>query len=168
LHLPDFRSAERTYQLLAQVGGRSGRGETPGEVVVQTYAPRHYSVLSAARHDYVSFYASEIAMRRELPYPPFTHLVNIVVSHPDAAVAEQKAQRVVQAVIEARGGEIEPVVLGPSPCPLARIKGKYRFHLLLKDRSRPRLHTVLGAAVDQLSADERDGVIIDVDPQSLL
>ncbi|MBI3923616.1 MAG: primosomal protein N' [Armatimonadetes bacterium] len=168
LHVPDFRAAERTFQLLAQVSGRAGRGEDPGHVIIQTYQPDNYAIMNAARLDYAGFWKHELRLRRELPYPPFTHLVNIVSASPVECEARSKAQ----AVKEALMGEIQKQggtqLIGPAPCPLAQVKDQFRWHLLLRDRSKPRLHQVLERTLDQWSPSQRQGLTIDVDPMALM
>jgi len=129
LNLPDFRAAERTFQLLTQVAGRSGRGEKPGEVMIQTYQPEHYSIQAAAEQDYEAFYRQEIEVRRELGYPPFSQLVSITVSSPKAVEAAGRAQQVAEQ-IRAAGQEVE--VLGPAEAPLPRLRGRHRWHVLVR------------------------------------
>ncbi|MEN8181170.1 MAG: primosomal protein N' [Myxococcota bacterium] len=133
LHFPDFRAAERTFQLLTQVAGRAGRGHLPGRVVIQTYAPEHYAIHPVVEHDYESFYREELAHRRTLGYPPFGHLAHAVVSGPDEAQTASAAQQLADPLRQAsvcREGRVE--LLGPAPSPLARLRGRYRFQLLLK------------------------------------
>jgi primosomal protein N' (replication factor Y) len=166
LNLPDFRSAERTFVLLAQVAGRAGRGERPGRVLIQTYAPEHYALTCAAGHDYAGFYAQEAVARRELGYPPFGHLVNLVLSGNDAPRVQQAAERLA-AGLEERAAGAE--VLGPAPCPLARLRGKSRFQILLKAPPRPSLRRLL-ARLPELRKRLPAGVAlaIDVDPVDML
>jgi primosomal protein N' (replication factor Y) len=130
LHLPDFRAGERTYQLLAQVAGRAGRGPLGGSVIVQTYWPDHPAIRAAATHDRAAFVAEELRVRRELSYPPFGRLANIVVSSAEQTAARSHAEQLAAAL---REEEIPGVnVLGPSPSPLARIKRAYRWHVTVK------------------------------------
>ncbi len=165
LNLPDFRSAERAFTLLTQVAGRSGRGGVPGRVLFQTWSPEHYALQSAAGHDYAGFYEQEVQMRRELGYPPFGFLVNLVFSGVDAARVGRAAAQLVAALPE----EPEVEVLGPAPCPLARLRGKARVQVLLKGRRRPPLHRLL----DRVEALRRTvprvvSVAVDVDPVEML
>jgi primosomal protein N' (replication factor Y) len=127
LHMPDFRAAERTFQLLTQVAGRAGRGRAPGRVVIQTFSPQHYAVSAARRHDYETFYAEELAQRRALGYPPFGHLVHALVSSPDEDEARGGAERLADA---ARGPGRE--VLGPAAAPLARLRDRFRIQVLVR------------------------------------
>jgi len=132
LNLPDFRAAERTYQLISQVAGRSGRGDAPGTVVVQTYSPEHYSIVAAASHDYGAFYEAEIASRREAAYPPARQMARILLRGIDESATARYAGVIARACRElgcVSDGTVE--VLGPAPAPIPRIAGKYRWHLLL-------------------------------------
>lgn len=168
LFMPDFRAAERTFQLLAQVSGRAGRGDSAGTVMIQTYQPDHYAVVAAAGQDFDAFWKKEARIRRQLPYPPYTHLVNIVSLSPDAAEAQtriREVQKSLEEVVIATGGT---QILGPAPCPLSKVKDHYRWHLLLRDRSKPRLHQLLQQTFDQWPASRRLGLVIDVDPVSLM
>jgi len=166
LNLPDFRSAERTFALLAQVAGRAGRGVRPGRVLIQTYSPEHYSLASAAGHDFEGFFEQEIACRHALGYPPFGYLVNLVL----AGNEEPRVQRAAAALAEGlqRGaGEVE--VLGPAPCPLARLRGKSRLQILLKASERPLLRRLL-TRLPELRKKIPAGVslTVDVDPIDML
>ncbi len=153
LAFPDFRASERTFQLLAQVAGRAGRADNPGKVVFQTFQPDHPAVRLAAQHDYESFYAEEIKQRAEVGYPPFARLVAVRVH----AGAEADARRVTQLLADAarrhqavRDGAVQ--VLGPAPAPMARLRGRYHYRLLLKSPDRKLLRSVaalLAARIDQ-------------------
>jgi len=130
LSLPDFRASERTYQLLTQVSGRAGRGLRPGQVIIQTFNPEH-PVIKAVANGSVSFLESEIKKRREALYPPFSELINIVVSSTDmstAAVCSERLKKVLQTDLKSRG----LTILGPAPAPLTKIKKNYRWHILIK------------------------------------
>jgi primosomal protein N' (replication factor Y) len=155
LNLPDYRAAERTFQLLAQVAGRAGRGPLPGRVVIQTYAPSHYAVRAAAALDADAFADEELLRRRLLGYPPFSVLARLLVSDPDAARAEARGRRAAEA-LEGTGVE----VLGPLPSYVARRAGRHRFQVVVRAPD----------AATRASALERvpPGVAIDVDPESLL
>jgi primosomal protein N' (replication factor Y) len=167
LHLPDFRAAERTFQLLTQVAGRAGRAQRPGRVVVQTFVPDHYAIAPVASHDFEGFYREEIQHRESLGYPPFGLLTRIVVHAEDEAEAREAAERLALAAREALaahlsaqpGSAAQPThpasaaypaypeqpahpphpatgpgleILGPAPAPIARLRGRFRFMLLLK------------------------------------
>lgn len=169
LHLPDFRAAERTFQLLAQVAGRAGRGPGGGEVIVQTYSPEHYSIQAAARHDYGAFYRQELAAREALGYPPFGHLVRLVAAHPAREVAERAARRLAAAAVAAGarpdGGDVQ--LLGPAPAPVGRLHGRYRWHLALKGRRREAV-AALARSLAGAARSEEARVIVDMDPFSML
>ncbi|MBC7248587.1 MAG: primosomal protein N' [Actinobacteria bacterium] len=131
LALPDFRAGERTFQLLTQVSGRAGRGRSPGRVIVQTFSPHHYAVRAAVEGDQEAFYRRELSFRREAWYPPFSRLVNLVVTAAEESLARDAAGVLAQSLGESarrRGAAL----LGPAPAPLSRLKGRYRFHLTLK------------------------------------
>ncbi|MFO7815477.1 MAG: primosomal protein N' [Halanaerobiales bacterium] len=128
MNLPDFRSSERTFQLLTQVAGRTGRGKKEGKVAIQTYSPEHYSVLAAKEHDYEYFYNKEIPLRKSLQYPPFTYLVNITMVHKNKNKAEKAAEKLYNYI---KQYEVEKII-GPSPAPIERVRGEYRIQLMLK------------------------------------
>jgi len=154
LHLPDFRAAERTFQLLTQVAGRAGRAVRPGRVVVQTFVPDHYALIPVATHDFETFYRAELEHRRALAYPPFGELARIVVSAEDEAEALAAAELVATAVrivlaIPRAAPRTAVEILGPAPAPIARLRGRFRFMLLLKSADagamRPACEAVLDA-----------------------
>ena len=177
LNMPDFRASERAFQLLTQVSGRAGRGRTAGHVIVQTFNPEHESVAAAAGHDYEAFYRREITHRRELSYPPFTRLANLVAQDEDSGAAEGRL-RLLSSLLGGReaslldgarlGGDDDIQVLGPAPCPLGRLRGKYRWHLLLKATDPDLLRARLRSAFAQMHPAERIGLTADLDPMSLL
>jgi primosomal protein N' (replication factor Y) (superfamily II helicase) len=136
LNLPDYRAGERTFQLLTQVAGRAGRSVLGGRVIIQTYAPEHYAIQAAGRHDYAVFYCQEMAFRRRQGYPPFKRLVRLVFSAADEAQCRRQAERLHQDL----KGRIERLglpgieLIGPAPCFMSRINGRYRWHLLVRAR----------------------------------
>jgi len=170
LHLPDFRAAERTFQLVAQVAGRAGRGPRGGQVLVQTHTPTHYALVAASAHDFEAFAERELVVRRVPAYPPHVGLASFVVSGlhedtvADAAVALGEWLR---GLIATRApGEAE--VVGPAPAPLTRIKRRWRWHLLLRSPSRGLLGRVLRYASRRAPHPKSVRVVIDRDPVSLL
>jgi primosomal protein N' (replication factor Y) (superfamily II helicase) len=168
LSLPDFRAAERTFQLLTQVAGRAGRGALPGEVLVETYYPEHYAIQLAARQDYLAFYERELQFRRLLHYPPFTALASILVRDTkiENAIRWSRQISAFLAPQELRGIK----ALGPAAAPLARLKREYRFQFLLKAAKRAQLTRVL-PELFAFSAEKgipEKAVLVDVDPLSLL
>ncbi|OGO09367.1 MAG: primosomal protein N' [Chloroflexi bacterium RBG_13_60_13] len=160
LHLPDIRAGERTFQLLSQVAGRAGRGSRPGRVVVQTYAPEHYAVAAGAKHDYAAFYGQEIDYRRQLRNPPFSRLVSLVYAHSNAVACRRGAEKLHQQLAERRdaaGDDID--LIGPSPMFFGRLRGRYRWQIILRGAAPARLLSDL--ALPQ-------GWVVDVDPIVLL
>lgn len=169
LNFPDFRSAERTFQLLTQVAGRAGRGEKQGRVVIQTYNPEHYSIQAASKHDYLEFYRQEIKFRKQLNYPPFSKLVRILVSgslENDVARLANLLSLQMKRFLS-KGQEL----LGPTPAPLVKIRERFRWHLVLKGQNTDQLLTVARKSIKQLQENGLIGsnrVIIDIDPQDML
>ena len=171
LNFPDFRAGERTFQLLAQVAGRAGRGNVPGRVILQTYNPNHFSILSATRQDFQPFYNAEIGFRKNLCYPPFSRMVQIKISGKDKEKTRQHAQSVGNLCDELkkrnRSGSRFLEILGPVEAPLHKIAGKYRWHILLKDPEVQSLHRFLNELwlVNKTKISRRDvNVVLDVDP----
>ena len=168
LVLPDFRSGERTFQLLTQVAGRAGRGEKPGRVVVQTYSPTHPSVTSAKDHDYWGFYKQEMEKRIEHGYPPTRALINLLVRSRDEKKAYLFARDVREAVKKGFEGSEDLELLGPAPLPFYRLRGHYRWHVLLKVREIGDAQRHLKTVLNGLK--RRSGVAfqIDVNPVNIL
>lgn len=162
LSFPDFRGAERGYQLLSQVAGRAGRGERPGRVLIQTFRPEHYAIAAARNHDYRTFFKEEIAIREELGWPPFTSVARVVIQNAVNMKAEQTAEGIYQLLLS-DSGDVD--ILGVSPAPLERLNGQYRWHITMRASSRQSLIEALKRAGLDRSA---DGVMVDIDPVSLL
>jgi primosomal protein N' (replication factor Y) (superfamily II helicase) len=168
LYLPDFRAGERTFQLIAQVAGRAGRGPKGGKVLVQTRHPDHHALLWAARHDTESFLRQEREIRESPPYPPATSLVNLVYSGSDEREVGRRAAALADWCINLIERYQLPVtMLGPAPCPLVRIKDRWRWHVLLKGPSKS-LGRVVRYAARRLKRDGKVRLVIDRDPVSLL
>ncbi len=169
LYLPDFRAAERTFQLLTQVAGRAGRGDRAGEVILQTYDPDHPALRCAAAQDFEMFYEQEAAERRELHYPPFGHLVEVEVrgAKKERVIREAGALRASLDAL-ARGANVE--LLGPAPRPIARIQGAERWHILIRSGSRSALQSFIKRALPAIQARRSSGirVTVDVDPRHVL
>ncbi|MHB8863586.1 MAG: replication restart helicase PriA [Pirellulaceae bacterium] len=169
LHFPDFRAAERTFQLVTQVAGRTGRGERGGRVLVQTYSPDHPAIVAAQRHDYVMFANQELPIRREFAYPPIVSLIRIVVRGPLESIVEQFAEHVAgQLRAEAHARNVAPRVLGPVAAPMPKLRGNFRFHILLYHADQPALREVVSAATEGLKAPEDVLWMVDVDPIDML
>lgn len=172
LNMPDFRSAERTFQLVTQVAGRSGRGEKGGEVVVQTRNPEHYALASASLHDFEGFAALEMELRKSPAYPPLVGLINIVLSGLTEPKVQQAAMDLgvwLRGLVESKtDGDVD--VVGPAPCPLARIKNRWRWHLLIRSANREILGRLGKYGVKKAPSVVPSGVrvIFDRDPTSLL
>jgi len=169
LSMPDFRAAERVFQLISQVSGRAGRGELPGRVVVQTYYPDHYAILAATSNDYAKFAERELKYRRWMHYPPFGALANVLVRSQKLEEAAGWAATLGKYFAQNQsGGAVR--MLGPCTAPVARIKNVYRFHLILKASSRKALNAALrGMMAHAEKADvPRRNVMVDVDPQRLM
>jgi primosomal protein N' (replication factor Y) len=170
LSMPDYRAAERAFQVLVQVAGRAGRSDRPGTVIIQTRDPEHPAIVFASRHDVRGFLEREIADREELDYPPFARWAMIRVDGPDEAATRTAAQRVAHAASHTRAvvsGEVE--VRGPRPAPLSRLQGRYRFQVLLRCKERRPLRTSLLALLpmrEQLGGGIR--MVIDVDPVKMM
>jgi primosomal protein N' (replication factor Y) len=157
LNFPDFRAGERTFQLLCQVAGRAGRGLKAGTVFIQTYCPEHYAVQAAAGHDYAGFYAQEIEYRRRYGYPPFGRFIRLVYSHPNDGLCRREAERLSHAILKEKEdrGISGLRLIGPAPAFAARLRGRYRWQLILRD----------GDAAELLSElTLPQGWIVDVDP----
>jgi primosomal protein N' (replication factor Y) len=172
LSMPDFRAAERTFQLLSQVAGRSGRGDDPGRVLVQTFTPDHYTMRHLLRHDYAGFFADELEFRRALNYPPFRRLVSLRVEGVKAVEVETKIKSLAQGLRERIAcpdtvrAQIE--VLGPAPAPILRLRGRYRWQLLLKGKQSGTLLELAGHARAVWPRSRHYRLHIDVDPYSML
>ena len=166
LGLADFRAAERTFQLLTQVAGRAGRGTEPGEAIVQTLYPHHYSIEHACQQDYGAFFSKELGYRQAMRYPPLTAMVNIVVKGADARAALTDAATLAQ-FLRNNAGAGRFSVLGPAPAPVAKLRGEYRAQIFLKGSHRGSMREAVLAAL-AAEPDMRRRVSIDIDPVSVL
>jgi primosomal protein N' (replication factor Y) len=166
LHLPDFRSSERTYQMLEQVAGRAGRGERPGRVVMQTYWPDHPAIQAAASHSAEPFYAAETEARRELAYPPFARLVNVIAWGRDEGAVRDAADMIAGSLAERAPDSWR--LLGPSPAPLSRLRGVHRWHLLVKAPQDADVSAILADAREHTRPPAGVTLAVDVDPVDLL
>ena len=169
LNIPDFRAAERTFQILTQVSGRGGRGDQPGRVVIQTFNPGHYTIRRAQEHDYAGFYADELPLRRQFCYPPFSRLIGL---HFSSLKREEGKKAVAKIGARARelartlaGGKAD--VIGPAESPLARIRGRYRWQLLLRGKQSGLLHLLTQRLLEGAGHDGLD-IQVDVDPVNFM
>jgi len=173
LHLPDFRAGERVFQLLAQVAGRAGRGETPGRVIIQTLSPEHYSLNRVQKHDYLGFFEIEFSQRRESGYPPFSRLALARFAGNSEEKTRKAAEEAAQAGRELLANQADSPVnlLGPAPAPLAKLKGKYRFQVLIGSPRVKPLHQFLDQWLSRVRPRLKGrGVtlILDVDPYQMM
>jgi primosomal protein N' (replication factor Y) (superfamily II helicase) len=169
LALPDFRAAERAFQLITQVAGRAGRGDLPGRVLIQTYHPHHYALRHSCAQDYRGFYDEEIRHRRNHAYPPFVALALLLVRHKDPARAGALAPQLRNALVEANRDH-SCRILGPAPAPFARLRGEHRVQLLIKSRSRKQMRAVIDSALQKLQQAGQDlrSVTVEIDPVSMM
>jgi len=170
LGLPDFRSAERTFQLLTQAAGRAGRGENPGRVLVQTFFPDHYAIRMAAEQNYEAFFQKEMRFRRMMHYPPVTALANVIAHGSKLEQAAQVAKYIGNFLIPLEKQTEGLKILGPTPAPLAKLQGRFRIQFLMKCISRARLSTILRRLADY--ADQQGipprSLMIDMDPMNIM
>jgi primosomal protein N' (replication factor Y) len=173
LHFPDFRSAERTFQLLSQVAGRTGRGPRGGKVLVQTFTPEHPAVALAATHDYAGFVSGELGHRKEHQYPPYHRLARLIVRSRDQDAAEAFANQTLEAFTTAlaklaKDGPVDVKLLGPAEAPVFRLKGYFRFHFQVHSPSAASLHQLLRAVLPALRPPSGVEFTLDVDPFQML
>jgi primosomal protein N' (replication factor Y) (superfamily II helicase) len=169
LGLPDFRSAERTFQLITQVAGRAGRGELQGRVLIQTYYPEHYALRHAVRQDYEGFFNEEIRYRERMAYPPFVVLASALIRHTDLSTASETANILRRGLDEANA-EKTCRILGPAPASIARLKGEHRIQLLIKGANRRKLREVIDLALSYAEENGADMKLIhlEIDPINLM
>jgi len=166
LGMPDFRAAERTFQLLTQVAGRAGRAQLPGEVILQSHLPDHYALRLACAQDYAAFFENEMQFRRTMGYPPATALVNLVLRARDARAAAKGAAALGRSLRDGAAGRYR--VLGPAPAPLAKLRGEHRYQILLKGQRPAMREAVKRALVAQYGEVRWPGVAVDVDPMTVM
>jgi primosomal protein N' (replication factor Y) len=171
LHLPDFRSAERTFQLLAQVAGRAGRGDRGGQVMVQTFTPDHPCITLAAGHDFVGFAGQELAHRKQHRYPPFERMARLIVRSEKEEAAAEFAEKLAAAFHEATKRIANPAsvrVLGPAECPVFRLNNFYRFHFQVQSADSAVLHEVLRTVLVVARPPHDVEFQVDIDPFNML
>ena len=168
LNFPDFRAQERTFQLLTQVAGRTGRGILGGEVVIQTHSPEHHAIKESQLHNYEGFYKKEIAIRKELNYPPFSRLARIIISSTDEKKTKSSSNKLAQLIHKSITKEKFKIeVLGPTPCPLSKLKGKYRYHILLKCKRPFIIQKILSPLKDEFRVKDLR-IHYDIDPIDMM
>jgi primosomal protein N' (replication factor Y) len=178
LHVPDFRASERTFQLLAQVAGRAGRGERPGLVMIQTFTPEHPGIALAAQHDYLTFAQAELAHRQDHGYPPFQKLARLIVRSESETAAGLFAEELAVAFRQAQSrvmpsdggtGPLAPVrVLGPAECPVFKLNKFFRFHFQLQSASGGALHQLLREVLASRRVPTNVEYQVDIDPYSMM
>lgn len=176
LYMPDFRAAERTFQLLTQVAGRAGRGQAPGETVIQTYNPDHYSIVTARRHDYLTFYRQEMNLRRALKYPPFYYLARILISgeqEQSVEIASCEIKSMLQQILAvADKGDDDIIIMGPAPAALTKVQRRFRWQIVIKGRRLAAVRNVTAAGVKSWEQHskllKKVTVSLDMEPQFLL
>jgi len=169
LHFPDFRAAEKTFQLVTQVAGRTGRGEKPGQVLVQTYSPEHPAIIAASKHDFVGFATAELAQRAQFGYPPHGHLARIIMRGPDVTETEGFAESFVRRLQTTRQLQgIDCRILGPAQPPLAKLRGKHRFHAILQTLEPEPLNRLIVRTIADIKPPKEVQYVIDIDPLDTL
>jgi primosomal protein N' (replication factor Y) len=166
MHVPDFRASERTFQLLEQVAGRAGRGPKGGRVIIQTYWPDHPAVRAVAESDPALVYATELEDRRALGYPPFGRLANVLVHGLDRASVRSTAISLAERIVAVSPAGV--TLVGPAPAPIERIKGHWRWHMIVKGPPDADLAGPIVDAQDSWSHDEEVAVLVDIDPAGML
>jgi primosomal protein N' (replication factor Y) len=170
INLPDFRASERSFQLLSQVAGRAGRGPKGGDVLIQTREPNHHAVVCAVAHDYLRFVGEELPGREMPPYPPGTRLTNVVVSGPDQQDVSREAARVAAwARTGTQKAGLDVTVVGPAPCPIERVKRRWRWHFYLRSKDGAALSRVGRRLAERVRPRGRDiRLVVDRDPVAML
>jgi primosomal protein N' (replication factor Y) len=164
LSFPDFRAVEKTYNLLTQVAGRAGRGERPGRMIIQTFHPQHYAIQAALRHDDRAFAAEEMRFRRIFHYPPYTRMIQLLLRDSNRARGERAIRDLATRIAEhPKSGEFR--ISGPAPAPFERLRGKWRYQILLRHRSGRRLRETVAEILTSCPSRE---LVVDVDPHELL
>lgn len=169
LNLPDYKSSEKTFQLLTQVAGRAGRGEKEGRVIIQTYSPEHYSIQEAQKQNYKSFYSLEIQQRKDMLYPPFNYLIRVIVSGFQEDTVEDITKKLNKYILTKYNGQLE--VYGPAPAPIQKIKQRFRWHLILKGKDLEILKNAVKwgyIKIKNFRKDKSLRIVIDVEPENIL
>jgi primosomal protein N' (replication factor Y) len=169
LHFPDFRAAEKTFQIVTQVAGRTGRGSKAGHVIVQTFSPDHPSIIAAAKHDFAGFAREELVKRSQFGYPPFGFLARIIMRGVNLTEVEGFAESFVRRLQTTREQQgIECRILGPAPPPLSKLRGKYRFHAIIQTAKPEPLNRLIVKTVAGIKPPKDVQYVIDIDPLDTL
>jgi primosomal protein N' (replication factor Y) len=169
LGMPDFRAAERTFQLLSQVIGRAGRGEHPGKVVVQAYDPEHYAIRAAADHDASGFYRQELEFRSEAGYPPFAFLAAYAISGLSEQTVSEQADSTARLLAQLKTElKVRVEILGPAPSPIYRLRNRFRRQILLKSPNRGDLHRLLSCWRQRSNVPSTVRISVDIDPVDMM
>ena len=168
LNMPDFRAAEKTFQLITQVAGRGGRGKTPGKVIIQTFNPLHYALQHAQNHDYKAFYEEEIGFRKALQYPPFSRIINLRLSSIKKEMLIEEAKNLAKLAkrLCARHNNIAEVI-GPAESPLSKIRGRFRWQMLIKGKDINALHQIARELINK-NTNSQIKITADVDPENFM
>ena len=161
LNIPDFRSSETTFQLLCQVAGRSGRGEKPGKVIIQTFNPDHYAIRYAKSHDYLGFYNQEMLIRHKLGYPPYYYLTSIKILSKSYDEAKTSSNKVVEYLNK---NLTNTIILGPSIANIFKINNIYRFQIILKYKKEDKLYSTLNDLIEHYKSNNKVKIDIDFNP----
>jgi primosomal protein N' (replication factor Y) len=168
LNMPDFRAAEKTFQLITQVAGRGGRGESPGKVVIQTFNPQHYALQHAQNHDYKAFYDEEINFRKALHYPPFGRIINLRLSSVkrDALIEEAHRLGKLAKRLNSQNGNTAEII-GPAESPLSKLRGRFRWQMLIKGKDINTLHKIARELIRR-HKNSHVKITVDVDPENFM
>lgn len=171
LGFPDFRAAEKTYQLITQVTGRAGRGDAPGKVIIQTMQPDHYAVALAADQNYSKLVETELRIRSSVDFPPYSRLVLIIIEHPDSRQARESGREIcagIQSWCRRYDPDQSVIVLGPAPAPLEKLRDRYRWHVLLKSERLSELHGATDWVLSGYKARAGSKIYVDIDPENMM
>ena len=168
LHFPDFRAAERTFQLVTQVAGRTGRGDQGGRVLVQTFTPEHPAIEAAKRHDYHAFVEGELPLRAQFGYTPYASMIRFVVRGEIEDQTEAFASQLVELLTPRLANLTKCRVLGPAACPIANLRGRYRYHVLVMGAELDAMREATRQVIQNLKTPDSVQWIVDVDPLDLL
>lgn len=168
LRFPDFRAAEHTFQLLTQVAGRAGRHHLPGKVIIQSFTPEHYAIQAAAKHDYEGFYRQELVHRQELNYPPFSQLIGLIIAGENGGMTARIAGELGKELKAKDQAQAKAQVLGPAPAVLSRLRGEFRYRILIKGQDVAAMRQSVHAVLEKVVVPSDVKIVVDVDPMGML